>query len=63
MNTKNLDTAKLQAILGETFWAFGFDTQSAATKTACLKIAAGRPALTFTNDGVHYAAWGLKVAA
>jgi hypothetical protein len=52
--------ARVEDILGAGFSIFGFDTAAAATAAACLKMDAGREALTFAADGVHFAAWGLK---
>jgi len=61
MNAKTkAQLARVEEILGAGFTIFGFDTAAAASAAACLKMDAGREALTFDADGVHFAAWGLR---
>lgn len=50
---------RLREILGSQVFVFGFDTAAAANRTASLKMAEGRKALTFCENGIHYAAWGV----
>ena len=53
-------SARLAEILGKDFWTVGVPDIAAANRIASNKMAAGREAVTWTDeDGLAFVAWGV----
>lgn len=50
----------LKQVLGDTFWTAAVPNKAAADAQAARRMASGRPACTFENEGRWVVAWGVR---
>lgn len=55
-----MTTATLTAVLGEQHWVAQVADEQAAIRQASTRMAAGRPAVSFSTDGKWFVGWGIK---
>ena len=57
-----MNSQQLAEVLGTDFWTAEVLTEQAANNQAAQRLAAGRPAVSFNDNGKWFVAWGVRNA-
>ena len=57
-----MTTDRLTEVLGSDHWTAQVADETAANNQAARRIASGRPAVSFNEDGKWFVAWGVRNA-